>query len=226
MNEVLPRYYFAGDYTDFHTIFLALPHKKESFRAGELLWGAGEQITKIYYFCSGLAQTFVEHENGHRKALSFHGSGTLFPGFQQTAFKIEKSIIVSALTDLETISFERKYFYNFCMNNPVVMAQAYETQAAYINMLIYDVSHQKFNNTFQKLCNFLYLMSRHTTTDKSCGIKMTQQNIAETLGVGRNHVTKALSRLHNEGIVLPRRCHIEIKDIKKLAAYCSIETLP
>lgn len=226
MNEVLPKYYFSGEYTDVYTSLLSLLHIEVSFRAGEFLWSTGAPITRVFYFCSGLAQTFVEHEDGHRKTLSFHGAGTVFPGFQQTDFKIEKSIVVKALTDIDTIAFERNAFYDLCISDPALIARAYEMQAAYINILIYDATHQKFNNTFRKLCNFLFLMSRHTMTDKQCGISLTQENIADTLGVGRNHVTKSLSRLRQEGVVLLHRRYIEVTDSEKLAAYCSTETLP
>jgi CRP-like cAMP-binding protein len=226
MNEVLPKYYFSGEYTDFYTTLLSLPHIEVSFRAGEFLWSTGEPITRVFYFRSGLAQTFVEHEEGHRKILSFHGAGTIFPGFQQTDFKIEKSIIVKALAEINAIAFERKAFYDLCISDSSLMARAFEMQAAYINMLIYDATHQKFNNTFRKLCNFLFLMSRHTMRDKPCGINITQENIADTLGVGRNHVTKYLSHLRQEGVVLLHRRYIEVIDYEKLAVYCSTETLP
>lgn len=65
-------------------MLLSFPHKEVAFHTGEFL-------TNIFYFCSGVAQAFVEHEDGHKKILSFHGTGTVFPGFQKTDFKIEKS---------------------------------------------------------------------------------------------------------------------------------------
>lgn len=224
MNQVLPKYYFSGEFAAFYPQLLSLPHRETFYSSGELLWRIGEPITKIFYFHSGLAQCYVEHEDGHRKNLSFHGKDTIFPGVQKTDFKIEKSIQLKALTDIAATAFERKEFYQFCLDHPSLLAQLYEMQSAYINMLIYDAAHQRYNNTFLKVCNFLFLMARNGGAS-SPSITISQENIADTLGVGRNHVTKSLSRLRQEKIIELRRCHIEIIDFDQLVNYCSLETI-
>lgn len=224
MCYILPKYYFSGEYEALYPELLSLEHTEEIFHKDNLLWNIGEPITKVFYFRSGLAQTYVEHEDGHRKILSFHGTGTIFPGVQKSDYKIERSIAIKALTDVVTTAFERDSFYQFCIKNPALMAQLIEHQSAYINMLIYDAAHQRYNDTFLKLCNFLFLISENNI-DGCHSVTITQENIADTLGVGRNHVTKCLSRLRQENIIqLKRRC-IKILDLDKLAAYCSLETL-
>ena len=224
MTQMLPKYFFSGEYTEFYPLLLSLPHKEITYHTGDLLWKIGEPITKIFYFRSGLAQCYVEHEDGHRKILSFHGPDTIFPGAQKTDYKIENSIAVKALTDIVATAFERKEFYRFCIDKPPLMAQLYEIQSAYINMLIYDVAHQKFNNVFHKVCNFLFLMTRNNP-DNAYAITISQENIADTLGVGRNHVTKSLSRLRQENIIQLRRRCIQVIDFDRLSRYCSLETL-
>lgn len=224
MCYVLPKYYFSGEYEALYPELLTLKHTEEFFRKGELLWNIGKPITKVFYFCSGIAQTYVEHEDGHRKILSFHGPGTIYPGVQKSHYKIELSIATQALTDVVTIAFKRDDFYQFCFNHPELMAQLIEHQSAYINMLIYDAAHQRYNDTFLKLCNFLFLIAENNI-DGCRSVTITQENIADTLGVGRNHVTKYLSRLRKENIIQVKRSCIKILDLDKLAAYCSLETL-
>lgn len=94
MDGVLPKYYFSGEFADFQEELERLPHKKVCFRPGDVLWNAGEPVLYTYYFRKGFVQAYVEHEDGHRKILSFHKCGTIYPGFQKTDFKIEKSILV------------------------------------------------------------------------------------------------------------------------------------
>ena len=224
MGQILPKYFFSGEYTAFYPELLSLPHKEIVCSAGESLWGSGEPITTIFYFRSGVAQCYVEHEDGHRKNLSFHGADTIFPGIQKADFKIEKSILLKALTDIEATAFDRSEFYQFSLEHPLFMAQLYEMQSAYVNMLIYDAAHQRYNPTFLKVCNFLFLMA-YNGSSHGRSISISQENIADTLGVGRNHVTKSLSRLRQEHIIQLRRCHIEILDFDKLSAYCSLETI-
>ena len=224
MSQVLPRYYFSGEYADLYPKLLTLPHREMHVQSGDLLWKIGEPVTKNYYFLSGLAQCYVEHEDGHRKNLSFHGAGTIFPGVQKADYKIEKSILLKALTKVEAVAFDREDFYSLCLEYPPLMARLCEVQSAYINMLIYDSAHQRYNDTFLKVCNFLFLMANSDNWDKHV-LSISQETIADTLGVGRNHVTQSLSRLRQEGILRLRRCHIEIVDLGRLASYCSLETI-
>ncbi len=224
MEQILPKYFFSGEYAKFYPLLLSLSHEEIIYHAGDLLWNVGEPITKIFYFRSGLAKCYVEHENGHKKILSFHGVGTIFPGVQKTDYKIENSIAIKALTEIVATVFERKEFYQFCIDNSPLMAQLYEMQSAYVNMLIYDAAHQRFNNTFHKVCNFLLLMARNSSSGSNT-ITISQENIADTLGVGRNHVTKSLSRLRQENIIQLQRRYIKVVNFDKLASYCSLETL-
>lgn len=224
MRQVLPKYYFSGEFQAFYPELLTLPHREKFYRAGELLGCIGEPGLGVFFFRSGLVQCYAEHEDGHRKSLSFHGPGNIFPGVQKVGYKIEKSLMIKALTDTEATAFDRGEFYRFSLEHPLLLAQLYEMQSAYINMLIYDAAHQRFNHTFLKVCNFLFLMARGGR-ESTCPIAITQENIADTLGVGRNHVTKSLSRLRQENIIRLGRCRIEIIDGDKLAAYCSQETI-
>ena len=83
-----PRYYFADDFRGFHDYFLAQPHKETVFRKGELLWKPGQPYDRLNYFLSGAAVHFAEHETGRRRIISFHGPGTVFPGYHTTDFRI------------------------------------------------------------------------------------------------------------------------------------------
>lgn len=223
MGHILPTYYFSGEYENLYPELLTLEHTEKIFHKGDFLWTIGEPITTVYYFRSGIAETYVEHEKGYRKILSFHGAGTIFPGMQKSHYKIENAMVIQALTDVAVTAFKREDFYQFSLRNPALMDRLIEHQSAYINMLIYDVAHQRYNYTFLKLCNFLFLMAENNR-DGSHSVAITQENIANLLGVGRNHVTKCLSRLRQENIIKVQRGCIHILDFDRLAAYCSQET--
>ena len=72
MGHILPTYYFSGEYETLYPDLLTLEHTEKVFHKGDFLWTIGEPITTVYYFRSGIAETYVEHEKGHRKILSFH----------------------------------------------------------------------------------------------------------------------------------------------------------
>lgn len=220
----IPRYYFADDYADLYDYFLSQPHKERSFRKDEYLWKPGECIERVYYIKSGISQTLVEHEEGYRKILFFHSKGTVFPGCQETQFKIERSIVTKALSDMETLEFSRKDFYRMFQENKQLNAIAFETYAMYINLLLYETAHQEYNHSFVKLCNLLYLFSQNSLGEKTIRVDLSQENIADILTINRVNAAKSLARLRDEGIIVSHRKWTEIIDLIALEAYCSMET--
>lgn len=222
---LIPRYFFSHDYEDFYDYFLSQPHTKKTFRKNEYLWGPGEPLTHIYYIISGIAQTALEHENGFRKISSLHSNGTVFPGCHQVAFKIEQSILTTALSDMEVLSFTKEQFLAMFLSNKELSVRMLNWYATYINLLLYESAHQDYNNSFIKLCNLLYLFSQNSPDGQSSRVQLTQENIAEILTVTRVNAARNLSRLRDEHIITPHRKWIEIIDHKALESYCSQETL-
>ncbi|MBU3875426.1 Crp/Fnr family transcriptional regulator [Faecalicatena sp. AGMB00832] len=222
---LIPRYYFSGEYTQLYDYFLSQPHSVRTFHKGDYIWKPDEYIQKTYFILSGICVTSATHEDGYQKILYFHSVGSVFPGFHQSNFKIEKSLTTTALSDMDTLEFSRDDFYRMFQENQKLSAIAFESYAKYINLLIYETAHQEYNNSFIKLCNLLYLFSQNSPSGSSNHIDLTQENIADILTLNRVNVAKSLSRLRDEGIIISHRKWIEISDLERLRDYCSHETL-
>ena len=102
---LMPRYFFADDFRQFYDYFLSQPHIKKTFCKGDYIWKPGQPYEKIHYIISGAEMHYADHENGRRKIISFHGTGTVFPGYRLYEFKIELSLITVALSDMEVLEF-------------------------------------------------------------------------------------------------------------------------
>ena len=101
---LIPRYYFSNEYTELYDYFLSQPHRKRTFHRGEYLWKPGELIHKVYYIISGISVTYAEHEEGRRKILFFHTTGSVFPGFLP-----EKVLWLSRLSWLQVYTRTKKF---------------------------------------------------------------------------------------------------------------------
>lgn len=222
---LIPRYFFSNDYERLYDYFLSQPHKKRTFHKGDYLWKPGEFIQQVYYIKSGICVTCAEHEDGYQKILFFHSKGTVFPGFHKSLFKIEKSIITKAISDMLTLEFDREDIYRMFQENNQLSSIAFESYAKLINLLIYETAHQDYNNSFIKLCNLLYLFFQNSPGRNPYHIELSQENIAEILTISRVNAAKCLSRLRDEGIIISHRKWIELLDIQALQNYCSNETL-
>lgn len=220
-----PRYFFTNDFCQFYEYFLSRPHKKRSFKKEDYLWEPDQPFQKIHYIISGLSESYVEHENGHRKIISFHGTGTVFPGYHQHDFKIEGSLITKALSDMEVLEFTKSEFQKMFEENKALSANVVEWYSMYVNLLLYDAAHQEYNSSFMKTSNLLYLLLENRPNHPDRFIEITQDDIADILGISRVNLARALAQLRNENIIITHRKQIEIIDPAALAMYCSMETL-
>lgn len=215
-----PRYFFIGDFSAFHEYFISRPHKRRSFARGEFLWPPGEPFGRMHYILSGAARCCVEHENGRRKIISFHGAETLFPVYHERDYRIELAITTEALSNVETLEFTKESFRAMFRENGSLAAALVEWYSSYVNLLLYETAHQEYNGSFIKLCNLLYLLAPAGGLDA-----VTQEELADILGTSRVNLTRGLAQLRSEGVVRTRRGRVEITDLGALSRRCSLETV-
>lgn len=214
-----PRYIFAGEFRDFHTFFLSQPHTTRHSAKGETIWQPGAPHAEIHYIVRGSEMHFALHESGRRRIISFHGAGTVFPGFHTLDFQIERALVTEALSDMDVLAFTKDQFRAMFAANTALAETVVNWHAAYINRFLFETVHQGYNPALLKLANLLYLLTQSDDT-----LTMTQDALAELLGLSRVQITRALSSLRSEGIIATRRSAVEVIDRAALAARCSAET--
>ena len=120
---LMPRYYFAEDFRPFQDYFLSQPHTEKTFQKGGLLWEPGRPYEKIHYILSGAAMHYALHESGRRKIISFHGPGTVFPGYRQNGYRIECTLATQALSDMRVLEFTVPQFTAMFVSSPALSRQ-------------------------------------------------------------------------------------------------------
>ena len=220
-----PRYYFSGDFTSFEDYFLSRPHKRVAFRRGELLWEPGEPFCRIHYMLSGLSMHYAQHESGRRRIISFHGPGTVYPGYHRRDYRIELSLVTEALSDIEALEFTPEQFSAMFEESPALAQRVVDWYSAYTNLFLFDSVHQEYNSSLTRLCNLLYLLTDTRTAPLPPEVTVTQDEMADILGISRVHLTRALAELRDLGIVSTSRRCVHILDRMALSRFCSAETV-
>lgn len=221
-----PRCFFSEDFRSFQDYFFSQPHRRRTFARGDYLWRPERPFESVHYILSGVSQNYVEHENGRRKIISFHGPGTLFPGYHRQDYKIERSLITRALSPMEVLEFSKEEFQLMFAHNGDLSAAVVEWYAMYVNLLLYDTAHQEYNSSFLKLCNLLYLLADSPVGGRQGVLNLTQDDLADLLGISRANLTRGLTQLRRQGILRTRRGQVELLDLPALAQCCSEETHP
>lgn len=220
-----PRYYFADDFCTFHEYFQNQPHTKQHFSKGEYLWKPGQPYDRVQYYESGVSMHFSDHESGYRKIISFHGPGTMMPGYHTNDFRIELSLTTIALSDIDVLEFTIPQFKKMFDSNAKLANGVVNWYAKYVNRFLFETIHQEFNSSQVKLCNLLYLLTMNQPANSGLVIEMTQEEIAGILGMSRVQVTRELTDLRSKGIVSTTRGKLTITNLSALVSFCTEEAM-
>ena len=220
-----PRYYFADDFHTFYEYFLSQPHTVRTFRKGDYLWKPGQPYDRIQYYVSGASIHFSDHESGRRKIISFHGPGTLLPGYHTTDFRIELSLTTIALSEVKVLEFTIPQFRAMFESNKELAESVVNWYSMCVNRFLFETIHQEFNPSQVKLCNLLYLLTMNQPSNSGLVIEMTQEDIADILGMSRVQITRELTGLRNKNIISTNRGRMIVTDLPALVSLCTDEIM-
>ena len=223
--QLTPKYIFSDDFSDLEDYFLSCPHTESSFRKGEYLWAPDEPYHKVFYIQEGTVQNYIEHESGHRRIISFHSAGTVFPMFHYRQYKLENGLLASALTHTKALEFTQEQFAGMFEENAFLRHHVIDWFSSCTNLLLYESGHQEYNDSFVKLCNLLYLLLVSENGSSNYLEDLTQESLADILGLSLINITRSLTKLRQEGIIQTNRKKIAVIDPDKLKALCTGETL-
>ncbi len=153
------------------------------------------------------------------------GGGTVFPGYRQNDYKIEFSLTTAALSEMKVLEFTVRQFRTMFETNTALSEQVVNRYSMYINRFLFESIHQAYNSSLVKTGNLLYLLTVNQQSGFEPIIDVTQNELAEILGLSRVQLTRVLSELRHKGIISTARGKVNITDLPALASLCSSETL-
>lgn len=187
--------------------------------AGEVLYESGGPLAHVYFPTTAIVSLLYVLENGAMAEIAMVGNEgilgiSLFMGGETTPSRavVQRTGHGFRLrADLIKQEFNRA--------GPLLRLLLRYTQALITQMMQTAVCN-RHHSVDQQLCRWLLLsldrMSTHSLT-------MTQEVIANLLGVRREGVTEAAGRLQREGLIQYSRGHIEVLDrpgLERAACEC------
>jgi CRP/FNR family transcriptional regulator, anaerobic regulatory protein len=218
-------------FRSFHNVFRDLTHEEldfvSRFKAGELRVerGAtflvqGSTSEHLFTVLDGWAFRYKTLPDGRRQILNYALPGD-FVGLQGSVLnQMEHS--VEALTDMVLCIFPRDKLWELHRGHPTLAFDltwlaAREEQILDENLL--SVGRRSAHERIAYL--LLHLFTRAKQLNLAQGNKfefpLTQQHVADTLGMSLVHANKTLQRLRRSGVVRWNRNEVEIVDAAVLA---------
>ena len=156
---------------------------------------------------------------------AFMDRARCFRGYHQADYKIELSLSMAALSELETLEFSREQFRAMFESNKELSGQVVNWYSMYVNRLLFETVHQEYNTSLVKICNLLYLLTAGQPAGAGLEVETTQGELAELLGLSRVQFTRGLSELRSRKTVSTSRGRIQVTDLAALAELCTSEVL-
>ena len=183
---------------------------------GKVLYESGQSITNVYFPIDCIVSLLYVTENGSSTEISVIGNEgivgiAVFMGGQSTP---KRAVVQSAgyayyLSAPILLS-------EFNNNTTIRMLLLRYTQALIAQMAQTAVCN-RHHSIDQQLCRWLLLSLDRLRTNN---LTMTQELIANMLGVRREGVTEAAGKLQKLGVITYKRGHITVTDRIKLERLC------
>ncbi|WP_438865130.1 Crp/Fnr family transcriptional regulator [Neptunicella sp.] len=193
------------------------PHLKLiPLELGQVLYESGQQLNTVYFPTDSIISLLYVMADGASAEISVVGNEGLvgiavFMGGESTP---SRAIVQSAGYAYKMPAAELRHEFN---NRPEIRMLLLRYTQALITQMAQTAVCNRHHSIDQQLCRWLLLSLDRLASNN---LTMTQELIANMLGVRREGVTEAAGKLQKQGVITYKRGHIEVIDRPKLERLC------
>lgn len=199
---------------------------ERQFQKDEILFVAGEEAHGLYVIVEGAVRAFRESADGREQVIHVERAGATVaevPVFDDGAFPST----VAAETDSVLLFIDKRDVRNLCLEHPQIALAALKVLAGRLRRCAELVETLSLREVGQRLARFLLAESRargvRTKDGFEVTLTVTNQQIAARVGSVREVVSRALTRLQQDGLVVLKGRRLSIPDEESLATYAGEE---
>lgn len=193
-----------------------------NFRKDELLFVGGEKALGLYVIVEGSVRAFRESLDGREQVIHVEVAGATVaevPVFDDGNYPST----VAAEEDTKTLFLDKRDMRQLCLQYPEIPLAALRILAARLRRCAELVETLSLKEVGQRVARFLLIEARRRGQQTSEGttitLTQTNQQIAARVGSVREVVSRALSRLQQDGLIIIDDRKLTIPDLAVLAAF-------
>ena len=197
------------DITKINEVFKLSQLKR--FKKGEIIFGEKEIGKNFFIVNSGSVEIIIGNNTNKPKVLSVIEKGSFFGELALLGIKYRTASAICQ-TDCELYVISEKNFKKLLNNKKFLLALLY-TLAKRIKKTDEEIEDLIFSNMFKRVIKHITRLSKDIN---STTLKITQTQLAKSLGTSRVCVARILSYLKNKGLIETSKNHIILKNPKRL----------
>jgi CRP/FNR family transcriptional regulator len=199
--------------------FLTQRLAQRNFSAGQLIFSEGDACTGLYVVQSGNVRIFKSSAGGREQVLTIEGSGSSIaelPVFDGGNYPAS----AQAINDCSLFFLSRQDFQTLCLQHPQVALKVLRVVGARLRRLVGIIEELSFTTVRHRLIALLLRIGKaegdRTGDAISFTLPMTNSELAAQIGTVRELVSRNLSRLQSEGLIVVDNRRVEIPSLKRL----------
>lgn len=201
-------------------LLASLEESPTDIKAGAILWDAGNPANEFCTIRSGWAYSFRQLENGDRQILEIFLPGDII-GLREFAFS-QRLDSVRMISDGVICHFPHKRILELFRQSLTLTSVMFSIGSRQQALLTERLVNLARRSARQKMAHFLhemYIRLRQTNRDISGQFRLplSQEQLADILGLSPVHVSRTFSALSEDGLVFRDRHHVTIPDLAALA---------
>ena len=194
--------------------------KKIKYAKGNTILNAGETPEGVYYISKGYVKAYNLTKEGNEHLFLIYKPGEIFPA-RWAWLQSENSSFYKSITPVELYRISRKEFVRFVNSTPKASLEFLDMVMSMFSIYISRVDNLEFNNARLRLIDRLYVLGKRIGIKTETGkvklpIVSTHSDIASSINLTRETVSRECQILENEGFIHYEKRHIIHIDVDKL----------
>ena len=192
------------------------------YRKDEVLFLAGEEAHGLFVIVNGSVRAFRESVDGREQVIHVERAGATVaevPVFDDGAYPST----VAAEEDTDTLFLHKRDVRQLSLQHPAIPMAAVRVIASRLRRCAELVEALSLREVGQRVARFLLSEARRHGQPANDGICLTltqtNQQIAARVGSVREVISRALSRLQHDGLIVLEDRKLTIPDVEALSSF-------
>lgn len=192
------------------------------YRKDEVLFLAGEEAHGLFVIVNGSVRAFRESLDGREQVIHVERAGATVaevPVFDDGTYPST----VAAEEDTDTLFLDKRDVRQLSLQHPAIPMAAVRVLASRLRRCAELVEALSLKEVGQRVARFLLSEARRHGQPTNEGIcltlSQTNQQIAARVGSVREVISRALSRLQHDGLIVLEDRKLTIPDIEALSSF-------
>lgn len=195
---------------------------EHKFRKNQLLFVAGEEARGLYVIIEGAVRAFRVSQDGREQVIHVERAGATIaevPVFDDGTYPSN----AAAEQATTTLFIDKQDVQRLCLEHPQIALASLRVLAGRLRRCAELVEALSLREVGQRLARFLLAEARASGTrmERGISISLTQTNtqVAARIGSVREVVSRALTRLQQDGLIVVEGRQLIIPDVAALETF-------